>query len=581
MSDTEKNLQIKITTPYDGTGAKQAGSDMEKLGGAQKNLNLTTTEATDVAREHGAAQREIFRVTSELNRVVPGLGEAMRAAFEPDSINIVGALIAIEAFKSVLEDMSALDSVQQAHFTGDKEAIDAVKDAYEKITVAVQIFNEEIIRQNGEGISAENLAKRQMENYKNLAKAQEDYNSAQKKLGESQIDANERTGVISHQQALEQKFALDVQYAQKKLQLDAQMAAAELSAKQQQLATEQQQLAALQSDQATDEANAKAAEGTQKKHEKQRSAAQKNIDDAQKTLDELGKSHGTLIPGQINDETVQQLKEYYQKYVGGNTETTSLSDQFLQLQQKQKTITDSASWDLGLTNLLDRTIGSQAGPAALEKYQGAKNQIADSTKELNSLDKTQFDVDLNAERGKKQLDATDDSIRTLSKSVADLSLEIPRLKADNAAKENNAAGVANITLRADAIDKGLADPGNVFKSSNAPVATTAQPVQATSTSAAPAAAPTPYAQTDDGQARKDWSQIEEAAKILGHGGKLDDQQTNLLKEILDAATGHVVKNDHILATIKDINDNQSKQNEAFEKLRQQVAQNRNAINMAQ
>ncbi|MGA2869582.1 MAG: hypothetical protein ABSF34_10535, partial [Verrucomicrobiota bacterium] len=440
MSDETKSLEIKITTPYDGTGAAAAKKGVDDLGGAQKNLNLTTAEATDIAREHGASQREIFRVTSELNRIVPGLGEAMRAAFEPDSINIVGALIAIEAFKSVLEDMSALDSVQLAKFTGDKEAIDAVKEAYEKITIAVQIFNEEIIRQNGAGISAEDLAKRQMENYKNLAKAQEDYNSAQKKLGDSQIDANERNGVISHQQALEQKFALDVQYAQKKLQLDAQMAAAELSAKQEQLATEQQQLAALQADQATDAANAKAADATQKKHEKQRTAAQKNIDDAQKTLDELGKSHGALIPGQINDETVQQLKEYYQKYVGGNTETTSLSDQFLQLQQKQKTITDSASWDWGLTNLLDRTIGSQEGPAALEKYQGAKNQIADSTKELDRLDKSQFDVDLNAERGKKQLDATDDSIRTLSKSVSELSAEIPHLKADNAAKENNAAG---------------------------------------------------------------------------------------------------------------------------------------------
>ncbi|MGA2868917.1 MAG: hypothetical protein ABSF34_07140, partial [Verrucomicrobiota bacterium] len=153
--------------------------------------------------------------------------------------------------------------------------------------------------------------------------------------------------------------------------------------------------------------------------------------------------------------------------------------------------------------------------------------------------------------------------------------------ADNAAKENNAAGVANLTLRADALDKGLADPGNIFKSSNAPVATTAQPVQATSTAAAPAPAPTPYAQTDDGLARKDWNQIEGAAKILGEGGKLDDQQTDLLKEILAAATGHAVKNDLILSTIKDINANQATQNAAFEQIRQQVSRLKNASMMPQ
>jgi uncharacterized protein YbaA (DUF1428 family) len=545
-ADQSLNVEIKMSLEgqENAIKAKEAISD---LTGTQKGLTESTVVATERAREHTAAQREIFRIANELNQIMPGLGEAMRGVFDPESFGIVAALLAVEAFKSVMDDLAAIDKIQLANFTGDKAALDAVKDAYEKCAVAAALFNDEIIRQNTVGMSAEDISKRQIENYKNLEKAQDDYNTAAKRLGESQIDAAEKNGVISHAQALQEKFALDVEYTAKKMQLDAQADAATLASKQQQLKTEQTQLSSLLGDQKTDEANARSAEGVKAKHDKEGEAAKKNIDAAQKTLDELGQSHGTFVQGIVNDDTVQQLKEYHDKYVGGNSETTSLSKQFYDLMNAKDNITSAASWDPQLTYFLDRTIGQQTGGAELEKYQGAKNQIAGANKELDALSKTQFDVDLNAERGKKQLEATDDQISKLTKSIADLSNEIPNLKADAAAKQNNAAGVANLNLRADAIAKGLPDPGNIFQSSNAPVATTAQPFEASGTAAAPAAAPSPTSQQ---MAQKDVAQLEAAAKILGAGGTLDSQQTQLLEGILTAAEGHTVKADKILGVLQ-------------------------------
>ena len=562
MSDDNKNLNIQITTKADLAGAQAANAAVSDLTGSTKQNAAATRDLGDAEKKtaehtekHAEGGRELHRALHSLDQIVPGLGEALKVAFRPEEIGIVGALVAFETLKSVLEDISALEEIKLANFTGDKAAVEAVRDAYEKAAVAARLFVDEQSRLDAAGLSAGDIATRQIQIVKNLTSAQEQYNTAQHGLAESMIEANEKNGLISHQQALQQKFALDVEYARKKLQLDEQTAAAEIAAKQRQLATEKAQLAQADADRSTDEANAASAAAAKGRHDKDIEAQKKNIEDAQKTLEELGKSHGSIVEGKINDETVQKLGEYYQKYVGGDASKVNLSDQFLQLQEKMKTVTNRASWDFGLTNFLDRTIGSQGGAEGLAKYQGAQQQIQDAQKQLGRLEESQFRVDLNAERGKKQLDATDEAVRSLSASVEKLAREIPQAKADNVARQNNAAGVANLDLRAEAVKNGLRDPGNIFRATAAPQSSQATPEAATQTPwrydynqpAGDAPRPSP-----ENQAHNDLMTVINAGQDLFRGVKLDENHIAILKQVLEMQTGHEVRSGEILDTIKSV-----------------------------
>lgn len=551
--------------------AKDMGVVNVSTADVEKILAKTGDTVKDTAGKiegHNTSAREMHRVFGALNHIVPGLGTVLKAAFHPDMIGIVGSILAFEALKSVLDDIKAIDAIKLANFTGDKEAIDAVKVSYENSRVAARAFLDEQKRLNGAGLTADEVAKRQIENYKNLASAQEQYNTASKNLGYTQIDENENNDVITHQQALEQKFALDVEYAKKKLQLEAQTAAAELAAKQQQLATEKAQLSAAKGDQGTDEANAATTAAAKVKHDSRKGIAQKNIEDAQKTLDELAKPKGNLVSGEVNEETASQLEQFYTKHIGDST-GKSHSEMFSELSNARSGAAgfNSVNGDMALQYFMAHTIGNQTGAPEFAKYDGAKQQLAGAQTEFKKLEETQFKVDSNAERGKKQQDATYEAVRTLSASVAKHAVEISQMKADAAAKLNNNAATQNLDLRDAAIKAHLPDPGNIFKAT-AGVATSA----ATATmdnptpwrydfNKPPPAAPRPPIE----QARADFNAADHAKDILQSGGKLANNEAEYIRHIAEVMSGQSVKSDQVLATLKALMTTQNNRDEAFQR----------------
>jgi len=545
--------------------AEKALAEMgEKAGHAGSKIH----ESSEHVRSHAGHAREMHHVFGELNRIVPGLGTALKGAFHPDSIGIVGCILAFEALKSVLEDIKALDEIKLANFTGDQAAIEAVRESYEKARVAAAAFVDEQNHLNRVGLTADEVAKRQIENQKNLASAQEQFNSAAKKFADSEVDERERKGVITHAEALKEKFVLDVEYARRKLQLEAQTEQAELAAKQKELATVKTQLAQAQGDLATDESNAAASAAAKEKHEKRKETAKQNIEDAQKTLEELGKDHASglsPVKGMVNEETAEELQEYYEKYVGDSAGKNH-TEMFAAVRDKMTTLSSKASWDLGLTDFVDRTIG-KGGDAAWAKYDDAKNQVANGKKELRALEESQFKIDLNAERGKKQLDATEEAVRKLSASVEELTRTLPQMQADAAAKINNAAAVQNLDLRSSAIKAGLPDPGNIFPATARPVGSSAP---------APTVNPTPWrynfsphatstAPSATTQAQGDFAAAEHAQIVLQSGGKLAANEMEHIRHLAEVMSGHAVSSNQVLATLKSMMATQQAREAAFQR----------------
>jgi hypothetical protein len=509
---------------------------------------------------------ELFRISMmALGAYMPGLETALYAALSAGEASFLGIMGALLAFENEMKSLNETAEIQQVAFKGDADAIAAVETATEKADIAARLFIEDMVRQNAAGATAADVANRITGSYRNLIAAQSDLDKAQKAVGEASIEALEKNGVLTHKQALEEKFKLDVFYAQRKLNLDGWLHQQEEAAKRQQLETEKQQLQAALEDQKTDQATAKKAEQEKARHDARLQTAKDNLASAQKTLDELGKSHGAIIKGQINDDNVQKLTEYYEKYIGSSA-NVSLSDQFLKLQQAMKTVTNKASWDFGLTELLDREIGSQNLPA-LAKYEGAHQQLSSARKELAALGKTQFDVDLNAQRAAKQLSATDDAVRNLQASVNKLSSEIPKLVADHAAKQANDVTAANLNLTAEAVKNGLQPPGNPLTPPPRAAATTSWPVAPNGTATPPITNENdlPWPQRPETKARSDFSQFESAFGILSSGGRLDQSQMQYMQHIAQMMSGHEVKADKMLAFMREVLTTNNHRNAAFER----------------
>lgn len=608
MPDTDKTLKLLIELGVVGEADAQAAEKLlaetkEGAASLSKEMGVLTVSAADAEKilsetgktagdagkalddsgekveKHTGHAREMHHVFGELNRIVPGLGTALKVAFHPDMIGIVGAVIAFEALHRVMEDIKAIDDIKLADFKGDKEAIDAVRQSYEQAQVAAQTFVDEQDRLNHAGLSADDVAKRRIESYKNLTTAQEEFNTAQKKFAEAGVDDQEKKGLITHAEAVKEKFALDVEYTGKKLQLDAQLAADELRIKQQALQTEREQLTRASQDQRTDLANAEHTAAAKAKHDKDIDTAKENIESGKKALEELGKSHGSIVQGIYSDETAQQLEEYYEKYVG-DAHGKNHSEMFAGLRDKMTSLTSGAAYNPELVNFVDRTIG-KGGDAGWAKFDDAKQQIASQQGLLKKLEESQFKVDLNAERGKKQLEATDEAIRKLSADVEAHTRAIQQAGADAAAKANNASAVANLDLRAEAVKNGLPDPGNPFRATPVPVMSNAN---------AGAATPAPwrydYSQRPSGpppsperRAKSDLQFADHANDLLNAGKQMSQADAQKLQAILQWMTGHAVSQQEILATLHEVFWSQQPRDAAYRRelatLRAQVASSRN------
>ncbi|MDE2020137.1 MAG: hypothetical protein KGJ13_07370 [Patescibacteria group bacterium] len=441
-------------------------ADLDKALGKSASAVKGVGDAGEHA-SHGISKArlaaEMFRMSSmALGMYIPGLEWGVYGMMSSGEVGILGLIGSLKGLAAVMDDLKAVANLQEVAFKGDADAITAVRKSYEDARIAAALFADELFRQKEAGESAEEVAKRQTDVYKNFSGAAQNLAEARKKLDETVIDSEENQGVISHREAIQKKFDLDVQYARQKLALDAATADGEQKIKERQLTEEKQQLALALQDQVRDQQASANADAKKRQHDARQKIAEKNQTEAEQNLAELGKSHGMLVSGQFNADTVQQLEEFYTHYVG-STAGKSHTEMFDALVKSMKTLTNRASWDPKLTYFLDHTIGEQQGGVGWSKYDLAKTQLEDSKRELFMLSKSEEQTNLAAERAKKQLAATDDAVRTLTKSVETLSRAIPQMQLDSAAKTANAAAVANLTLQADAIGKGLPNPGPIFR----------------------------------------------------------------------------------------------------------------------
>jgi hypothetical protein len=89
---TDREYRIRIQTVGDPSGAQQVAGALDKTTGA-------TQEATKATEKHGAGMHALHKLFVSLNEVVPGLGLLMQAAFSPIGATVSLAVLALRTFQ--------------------------------------------------------------------------------------------------------------------------------------------------------------------------------------------------------------------------------------------------------------------------------------------------------------------------------------------------------------------------------------------------------------------------------------------------------------------------------------------------
>ncbi len=128
MADTDKTLEILIKLGYiNQDQAKAAAADLEKIG-------ETTEETGRSTEEFNVKGRAQFMLFEQINRILPGLGTTMHAAFTGPLGPIILVGIAIASAKKALDDYNtSLDKLGEEAAAGHAEQIKAISDAWDKV----------------------------------------------------------------------------------------------------------------------------------------------------------------------------------------------------------------------------------------------------------------------------------------------------------------------------------------------------------------------------------------------------------------------------------------------------------------
>lgn len=94
--DESKRLEILIKYGLDDEGARKALNDLD-------GLKKSTKGSTEETEKHNKHSREMMLLFRQLDRIVPGLGKALRAAFQPELLGVMGMIIAITALTKIFE----------------------------------------------------------------------------------------------------------------------------------------------------------------------------------------------------------------------------------------------------------------------------------------------------------------------------------------------------------------------------------------------------------------------------------------------------------------------------------------------
>ena len=398
MPGEDKSLKLSIELEKTGTGGTTASAELnsvkdaasgakgatedltlatQKGGAATDDFTKETKKASEATEEHTGKTRAAFLLFSEINKIMPGLGHEIHAAFAgplgPLILLTIGIAEIHEKIKAFNEDLD-----KQAAAAAEPTFLNAIQARIEVLNAAAaaqQSYVDAIsnIKTSEEGLGTQ--LKDQLELYKALERARAGLTSAQKELDIAKVQQGEAGGQITPEQAAEQRAAIEKKYLEKAQQDHEQSQDNELKARQDKL----KQAAELQKQLETDRVAAAARLEADESHR-----ASVKIDPAQ-IIQQLAAAEAERSA--IEKRQAAALDHDYYKLP---------DDQISSQQRDYRRLVNS--WSEGSDSkikLLQQQLnqyGETQTPAAATKLQAEKDALEKATADAKTNEKFQTDL---------------------------------------------------------------------------------------------------------------------------------------------------------------------------------------------
>jgi hypothetical protein len=203
----DQEFQIHVVSDADNSGFQSAA-------GATQDLTGATGKADDATKEFNIRGRAQFLLFSELNKIVPGLGTALHAAFAGPLAPLIVLGFAIAEVMSKLKEQNAeLD--RQAESAANPDFLDAINarmEVFRNAAINAQAYADKLadIGEKEETITSQLERQLALDNAHERARAA--LTSAQKELAIAKIQDEEASGKKTPEQAAEARAAVERQY---------------------------------------------------------------------------------------------------------------------------------------------------------------------------------------------------------------------------------------------------------------------------------------------------------------------------------------------------------------------------------
>jgi len=367
------------------------------------DLGAGTEKAAEQTKLFSGEGREMHRVISELNRVSPLLGEALRVAMHPVGGTIAAAIALFVGLKSEIDSTNKkLDELGAAAAAPDFLAgIESKVEILRNAAVAAEAYANKLadIKRGETGVADE--LKKQLELDKAIEQARAGLVSAEKGLAIAKIQADEAAHKISPEKAAEERAAVEKKFI---TQQQADREAAEdqelrrktesldqANAQQAELRKKQKAAADAEAEDAAHRAGLKSDYGDNKAFSEKQAGLVKQLDEAQKDMDRL---------------TGTWLFKLFGRGQSGSSADVEFREKDLAVTQAQNAL---AQLQAGRTQFFNSQSDAQA-------QQDRKDAAADATKELNENTKALHDLPDEIKRLTDYISAT----RPINRQTADV-----------------------------------------------------------------------------------------------------------------------------------------------------------------
>jgi len=209
----DETVDILLRTQGDTAGAEKVTGAVDETTAATRRSVPAQEEAGKAAEKHGSAHRELHRLMHQVTEESPILGLAMRAVFSPLGAIIMGVVMAIQYYKTAIEDAKKkaeeMGKKASESFGDMKESMHDAHDETEK----QQLAFDEWTRSFDKSTKAVNEAlDLEMVKVKAIAEQYERILAAKKDTSIAEVREKLREGKISPELAAVQEAGIETAY---------------------------------------------------------------------------------------------------------------------------------------------------------------------------------------------------------------------------------------------------------------------------------------------------------------------------------------------------------------------------------